>query len=587
MNNKLIYLIYLLAAVLSMSGCTQIRQDTQPVPGVQAKSGKDKENRDQDLSVNFYYLESRMHIKNNETDKALASLEKARSMDPESFVITWDLINLYLRDQNTEKAVEAAEDLVRINPDSVEALLLLIDLKKDTMEEKELIDTLNRVLSLDPENKEAFLRLGKTYLEKEAFEESRELFEKMTEQFPDYYVAFYYLGEIYMAIKDYERAQLQFLKTIELEPDLIEPRLQLIECLKQGPDPGGEKNQMILDYYKEILDMESDNIRARMGLGLHYYKNRMRAEAGDIFMDLGRSIEKNPHIAVIVVDDYIGKKKYQDAVIIFSEMLKANPGSSTLNFFTGMAYETKGDFKSAVFYLKKIKPDYPQYKKALIRIAYLHRQMNESQAARAFLEDKIRAFPDDIDLITFLASFYEQDGMFEKAFDILNQGLDRLPENTNLLFKLGAVQDKAGLKEEGISTMTKILQIDPDDAGALNYIGYTWADQGIRLNEALTMIQKAHDLKPDDGYITDSLGWVYYRMGDYEKSVIYLQEAADLTDYETIIADHLGDALQKTGQIEKALETYEKAIANAEKEDDDLVKDIQKKIDLLRKQLHE
>ncbi len=587
MNNKLIYLIYLLAAVLSMSGCTQIRQDTQPVPSVQAKSGKDKENRDQDLSVNFYYLESRMHIKNNETDKALASLEKARSMDPESFVITWDLINLYLRDQNTEKAVEAAEDLVRINPDSVEALLLLIDLKKDTMEEKELIDTLNRVLSLDPENKEAFLRLGKTYLEKEAFEESRELFEKMTEQFPDYYVAFYYLGEIYMAIKDYERAQLQFLKTIELEPDLIEPRLQLIECLKQGPDPGGEKNQMILDYYKEILDMESDNIRARMGLGLHYYKNRMRAEAGDIFMDLGRSIEKNPHIAVIVVDDYIGKKKYQDAVIIFSEMLKANPGSSTLNFFTGMAYETKGDFKSAVFYLKKIKPDYPQYKKALIRIAYLHRQMNESQAARAFLEDKIRAFPDDIDLITFLASFYEQDGMFEKAFDILNQGLDRLPENTNLLFKLGAVQDKAGLKEEGISTMTKILQIDPDDAGALNYIGYTWADQGIRLNEALTMIQKAHDLKPDDGYITDSLGWVYYRMGDYEKSVIYLQEAADLTDYETIIADHLGDALQKTGQIEKALETYEKAIANAEKEDDDLVKDIQKKIDLLRKQLHE
>ncbi len=82
------------------------------------------------------------------------------------------------------------------------------------------------------------------------------------------------------------------------------------------------------------------------------------------------------------------------------------------------------------------------------------------------------------------------------------------------MFRLGALQDKAGLRQKALDTMAAIIKIDPDDASALNYLGYSYADMGIKLDQALILIQKANALRPDDGYITDSLGWVYYVRDD-------------------------------------------------------------------------
>ena len=583
MKKNLIYIFYFFIFIFCLTGCVPLDPNRTQQGHRQTKGGANGE--DKDLSANYYYLESRLHIKKNDFDKAIISLEKALAIDPESFVITWDLVGLYLRDQNTEKAFAAAERLVRINPESVDGLMLLIELKKDGLNEKELLETLNRVLSLDPENKDAFLRLGKLYLEKENYEKARDLFEKMTGQFPDYYVAFYYLGEIYIHQKEYDLAKTQFLRSIELEPDLVEPRFKLIEILNiESPV---ENSQTILDYYKEILDIDPENEQAEIGMALHYYKNKMMSEARDIFLKLGRGIEKNSKLAMIAVEEYISKKKYKDAVIVFSEMLKAEPENSTLNFFTGMAHEANDDFRAAIARFKKIKPEHPQYKKTIIRTAYLYKQLGENQTAVEYLEDKARTYPKDIDIITFLASFFEKEGHFEKAFGVLNKGLEDSPDNTSLLFKLGAVQDKAGLKDESILTMKKIILLDPKDAGALNYLGYSYADKGIHLDEALSLIQKAYELKPDDGYIIDSLGWVYYKRGDYDKAVEYLEKAVEMTSFESIISDHLGDAYQKINKLKDALEIYKKALSNAGEEDKELVNQLRKKIETVRKLLNE
>lgn len=582
MKKNFKHIFYLLIFIFCIAACAPLDPDRSQQGPLQ--TDKNLVNvEDKDLSANYYYLESRFHLKNNDYDKAVSSLEKALAMDPESFVITWDLVGLYLRNQDTEKALAAAEKLVRINPENADGLMLLIELKKDTIEEKELLEKLNKVLSLDPGNKEAFLRLGKLYLEKENYAKAKELFEKMTEQFPDYYVAIYYLGEIYMNQKDYDLAKTQFLRTIELEPDLVESRFQLIDIL--NIESSTKNNQAILDYYNEILDIDPESEQAKIGMALHYYKNKMVTEAREIFVRLGHEIEKNSKLAMVAVEEYISKKKYKDAVIVFSEMLKADPEDSTLNFFAGMAHEANDDFRAAIIRFKKIKPEHPQYKKTIIRTAYLYKQLGENQTAIEYLEAKALAYPKDIDIITYLASFFEKEGRFEKAFSVLNKGLEESVDNTSLLFKLGAVQDKAGLKDESILTMKKIIRIDPEDAGALNYLGYSYADQGIHLDEALTLLQKARDLKPDDGYIIDSLGWVYYKRGDYEKAVEYLEKAAELTSYETIISDHLGDVYQKVNRPKDALVVYKKALSNAGEDDKELVIQIRKKIETIQKQL--
>jgi tetratricopeptide (TPR) repeat protein len=132
--------------------------------------------------------------------------------------------------------------------------------------------------------------------------------------------------------------------------------------------------------------------------------------------------------------------------------------------------------------------------------------------------------------------------------------------NLDLLFRLGVVLDKSGDKKGCLEQMQRIVEIDPDHADALNYIGYTYAEQGIRLDEALEMVRKALELKPESGYITDSLGWVYYQKGLYDKALNYLEKANALVPDEPTITEHLGDVYMKTGRLHQALKMYQKAL---------------------------
>ena len=108
--------------------------------------------------------------------------------------------------------------------------------------------------------------------------------------------------------------------------------------------------------------------------------------------------------------------------------------------------------------------------------------------------------------------------------------------------------------------MKALLEIDPDNADALNFIGYSYAERGVKLDEAETLIRKAVRFKPDNGYIMDSLGWVYFRQNRLEEAIDCLRKAVDLLPQDPTIAGHLGDAYKKAGQTEKALDVYREAL---------------------------
>jgi tetratricopeptide (TPR) repeat protein len=125
---------------------------------------------------------------------------------------------------------------------------------------------------------------------------------------------------------------------------------------------------------------------------------------------------------------------------------------------------------------------------------------------------------------------------------------------------LGALYDKMGEFDKMATEMKEVIRVDPNHADALNYLGYSYSERGILLEEALKLIQKAMELKPNMGYITDSLGWIYYKLGDYEKAVIELEKANQLTPDDSTISEHLADGYLKLSRIEKAVEFYERAL---------------------------
>jgi tetratricopeptide (TPR) repeat protein len=125
---------------------------------------------------------------------------------------------------------------------------------------------------------------------------------------------------------------------------------------------------------------------------------------------------------------------------------------------------------------------------------------------------------------------------------------------------MGAVYDKMGDYDRMVVQMKEVLRINPDYADALNYLGYSYAEKGVHLQEALQMVQRAMTLRPNMGYITDSLGWVYFKLGDYERAVTELEKASQLTPEDSTITEHLADSHAKLNRLDKALELYERAL---------------------------
>jgi len=572
-----------LASALSffpVSGCIK----ESGAPGLEQSASKNIAvqdltlSQDSDLQASYYYLMARRHESKDETDQAQEAMGKAIAKDPGSNFLQREYIISLQKQKKSDQALALAQDLSEKYPDDVENLILLARLKKG--DEKDMTILLERILQLAPEDKETFLRLGKVYMDEGMNLKAMNLFSRMASIFPDYYVAHFYLGETHRMADQPAAARVSYLKTLELEPDLLEPRFQLVDVYKAM---GEKKNKAeIITVLKEILDFDPGNERALIELGLFYYNTKDHHNADEMFAELGREIRKNPDLVINIVQLLIPEHRYQDAATVLSQVRKAQPGNANINFFLGMAYEGLEKPDKAIEYYLKVTPDHPQYKKTILSIAFLYRDMNRMEEAIRFLEQHHRQSPADIDITSYLASFYQENNRHDIAVTMLQLALKEVPKNTALLFKLGAVLDTAGQRQQSIETMKTIIRLDPKHASALNYLGYTYAEMGIHLDQALELVQRALEIRPDDGYITDSLGWIYFKKQAYDKAVFYLEKAVELSDYETVIAAHLAEAYLKTGQQKKAVAMYKKALDNARQNQKKEIQKIEEKLKSLK-----
>ena len=125
---------------------------------------------------------------------------------------------------------------------------------------------------------------------------------------------------------------------------------------------------------------------------------------------------------------------------------------------------------------------------------------------------------------------------------------------------MGVIYEKTNRLSESIKEMEKVLEIDPENAEALNFIGYSYADRGMNLEEAEKMIIKALKIKPDNGYLMDSLGWVNFKKNKLNSAVKYLKQALELLPDDVNIIEHMGDVYVKLNKIKEAQEMYNRAL---------------------------
>jgi tetratricopeptide (TPR) repeat protein len=175
-----------------------------------------------------------------------------------------------------------------------------------------------------------------------------------------------------------------------------------------------------------------------------------------------------------------------------------------------------------------------------------------------------------------LAAFAEAQKNYE------SNGLDDYL-NAEFYYRYGGAAEQANQVEKAAELLKKSIDMNPRNASeAYNYLGYMWAERGIHLDEALDMVRKALEEEPDKAEYQDSLGWVYYMKGEYEKALEELQQAASkLKPEDAVVFDHLAETLEKLGKADDAVRYWQKAIALDQ--DDADPKKLQEKIDAAQK----
>ena len=233
-------------------------------------------------------------------------------------------------------------------------------------------------------------------------------------------------------------------------------------------------------------------------------------------------------------------------------------------FADGPAYDR------ALFHLDQIDKTSPYFLQAIMLRMQITQQTETAGAAFAVMDaalNKLSADTPAVDLTQDQAALYRyagglarREGLHQDAIDYFERALT-LGAETNFIYRnLGISYEQLDQTQKAEQAFLKALALNPDDATTLNYIGYWWADENRRLDEALSFIKRAVELRPSSGYFADSLGWVYFRLGRYDEAVAWLEKAIQLAPTDPLISDHLGDAYWRVGRRLEAQYKWRQAL---------------------------
>ena len=226
--------------------------------------------------------------------------------------------------------------------------------------------------------------------------------------------------------------------------------------------------------------------------------------------------------------------------------------------------EDRGKWQEAFDLYKEISPKSAYGKSAQIRAAWVAYKLGRGSDAKSRLEAVAAEYPEDIEALVVLADISRDVKDWGAAARNYGRAIDRLPEfqerHWSLFYARGIAYEQSKQWPLAEADLLKSLELRPDHPQVLNYLAYSWVDRNENLEEAKDMLIKAVSLRPRDGFIVDSLGWLYYRLGEYNDAVVQLEKAVSLEAADPTITDHLADAYWRVGRREEARYQWQRAL---------------------------
>lgn len=260
-----------------------------------------------------------------------------------------------------------------------------------------------------------------------------------------------------------------------------------------------------------------------------------------------------------------GQDAAEQAMVLARLALRIRPAFGPALLLLADVLEEEEQIAPALALLAQLRPDDPLAPVAALRRAGLLDRLDRLEEARALLEELAVRLPAHPQPLTRLGDVLRRRGDFPAAAEAYERALARVPNPVEtdwpLFYARGIARERSGNWSGAEADFRRALELSPDQPYVLNYLGYSWADQGVNLAQARAMLERAVALRPQDGNIADSLGWVLYRLGDIPGAIQWLEKAVELEPVNGTINHHLGDAYWVAGRRWEAAFQWRRALS--------------------------
>ncbi len=494
---------------------------------------------------------------------AEAAFKKALTAEPDNEDAITGLASVYSDRGDARSASQLLEKLTAKNP-SPRAFAILASNYESMHEYPLAIEAYKKAIELDPARVELKAALAQDQVAANRFDDALKTYQELADATPQDAEPYLRMGQIYREQKNFAQARKMSDKAKELDPDNLEVRYNEVGLLE---DEG--KTADAITALKAILDSTARNTynaqergyRAKMleQLGLLYRSNEQYDQSVEAFRqiavldpDLGARAEAQ------VIDTYRIGKDYAKAQQESDAASKKFPNDRTVREVRAQLLADQGKTDLAIAELKKLLDG---------------KNDRETYVAMSDVYEKARNFDE-----------------MSKALDAAEKLSQTKEDKTDVLFRRGAMYEREKKYDVAEKAFRQVIDNDPSNASALNYLGYMFADQNVRLEEAQDLIKRAVSLDPNNYAFLDSLGWVYYRLNRLDEAEQQLTRSVQLMSKDGTIHDHLGDVYFKQGKTKEAIAQWQSSLhefstSSPADVDPDEVAKVQKKLDGARVRL--
>lgn len=580
-----------------------------------------------------------LYAKTGRIRDAVVEAQDILKRDPNNLEARKLLGRIYLRslgdlqagsqsEEMLKRAIEQYEYIVKLEPKNAEDHILLGRLYRVDNQLLKAEGEFKAAAGLTPDSEEALSMLAYLYNDEGDSRRATELLNKVPEaqRTSKMYGT---LGYSYEQLKDYPNAVKAYRKALEMDRDNLEAARGLAQNLLNDNQPA-----QALDVYKQIAEADPHDVHTYMSMAEIYRRQGKFDQALDALKKADAEVQDSQEVPYNMAVIYQAQGRFDDAIQVLQTLLtkseKANGEYTTQEknnrsvFLERLAtiYRDTGRTQQAVDTFRKMVPLSDEAaSRAYAQIIDTLREAKRWSDATAAAQEATQKLPKDKDLKAAYAGQLADNGKAEEGVNILKSMLTgnaedrgvyralanlysrlrrwpdaeeaiskaeslstRQEEKDEAIFIAGSIYERQKKYDKAEEAFKKVVAHDPNNAAALNYLGYMLADHNTRLEEALGYIRKAVQLDPQNGAYLDSLGWAYYRLGNYTQSEENLRKAVERLQNDPTVLEHMGDLLQRTDRLklatvywERALNEFNKSMA-ADVEPGDVAK-VQKKLE--------